>query len=264
MIGDPVGHSLSPTLHNAGFEALGIDWVYVALRVRPDEAPAALRSMRTLGIRGFSVTMPHKEAVAAAVDELTPVAARLGSVNCVSNHDGHLVGDSTDGPGFIAGLADDLAVDPSGADCVVLGAGGAARSVVLALAEAGAASVGVLNRSADRAQVAAALAGDRGHVVDRSSIGGADLLVNATPLGMDGESVPVPVDLLRSSTVVVDLIYHPARTPLLAAAEHAGCRTANGRSMLLHQAALQFESWTGHPAPIDAMRASLATTEQQR
>lgn len=213
--------------------------------------------MSALGIRGLSVTMPHKEAVAAAVDELTPVARQLGAVNCVTNLDGRLVGDSTDGPGFIRGLADDLGIDPSGARCVVLGAGGAARSVVLALADAGAESVEVVNRSIDKALVASALAGGAGRVADASAINGADLVVNATSVGMDGVSSPVAAELLGPHTAVVDLIYHPTRTPLLDAADRAGCRFANGLSMLLHQAAIQFESWTGQAAPIEAMRSAL-------
>ncbi len=258
MIGDPVGHSRSPAIHNAAFEALGLDWVYVALPTPEGRAAVAVEGMRATGLRGLSVTMPHKAAVIPALDELTPTAERLGSVNCIRRDGDRLVGDSTDGAGFVAGLRHDFDLDPQGARCVVLGAGGAARAVVLALADAGAASIGVVNRTAARAEAAASLAGPRGTVVPPSAASEADLVVNATSIGMadtGGGPADVPLDpsLLNAGQVVAELIYHPARTALMEAAEAAGCRTSNGLSMLVHQAAYAFESWTGMVAPIDAM-----------
>ena len=261
MIGDPVGHSRSPAIHNAAFEALGLDWVYVALPTPEGRAPAAIEGMRATGIRGLSVTMPHKAAVIPALDDLTPTASRLGSVNCVRRDGDRLVGDSTDGAGFLAGLRHDFGLDPAGARCVVLGAGGAARAVVLALADAGAASIGVVNRTAARAEAAASLAGARGAVVSPDAVAEADLVVNATSIGMadtGGGPADVPIDpaLLGAGQVVAELIYHPARTTLMEAAEAAGCRTSNGLSMLVHQAAIAFESWTGLAAPVEAMTAA--------
>ncbi len=202
--------------------------------------------------------MPHKEAVIAALDELTPTAERLGAVNCVVRDGDRLIGDSTDGAGFVSGLRHDFGLDPAGARCVVLGAGGAARAVVLALADAGAGSVGVVNRTAARGQAAAALAGARGALVTADAVADADLVVNATSIGMadtEGGPADVPLDpsLLRAGQVVAELIYHPERTALMAAAEAAGCRTSNGLSMLVHQAAVAFEHWTGVPAPVDVM-----------
>ncbi len=261
MIGDPVRHSRSPAIHNAAFEALGLDWVYVALETPEGSAPAAVEAMRATGLRGLSVTMPHKAAVIPALDELTDAAAVLGSVNCIRRDGARLVGDNTDGAGFVAGLRADFDLDPAGARCVVLGAGGAARAVVLALAEAGAASVGVVNRTPARAEVAASLAGARGAVVTESSIASADLIVNATPIGMlrDGvgsSDVPLDPALLGAGQIVAELIYHPERTALMEAAAAAGCRTSNGLSMLVHQAAVAFEAWTGESAPIDVMTAA--------
>jgi shikimate dehydrogenase len=267
VIGDPIDHSLSPVLHNAGFAEVGLDWVCVALPVRAGDAVAATSAMRVLGLQGMSVTMPHKADILAGVDEVTPVAATLGSVNCVRRSGDHLIGDNTDGAGFLAGLRDDFGMDPAGADCVVVGAGGAARAVVLALASAGAASVRVLNRTPERARAAAALAGPSGQVADPLDVRTADLVVNATPVGMVAggadDRLPLDPSLLGPGQVVAELIYHPSTTPLMRAAEAAGARTANGLSMLLHQAAVAFTHWTGHEAPVsamaDAVRATLAS-----
>jgi len=258
VIGDPVGHSRSPAIHNAAFAALGLDWIYVALPTPEGRAAAAVDGMRATGIRGLSVTMPHKAAVIPSLDELTPTAERLGSVNCIRRDGDRLIGDSTDGAGFVAGLRSDFDLDPDGARCVVLGAGGAARAVVLALADAGAASIGIVNRTVSRGEAAAALAGDRGAVVAPDAVADADLVVNATSIGMadtGGGDAAVPIDpsLLRAGQVVAELIYHPARTALMDAAVAAGCRTSNGLSMLVHQAAVAFESWTGVAAPVDVM-----------
>lgn len=265
VIGDPVGHSLSPVIHNAAFAAAQLDWVYVALHVRAGEGAAAIDGMRTLGIDGLSVTMPHKEAVIPALDRLSEEAERLGAVNCVSRQGDLLVGDNTDGEGFLAGLRDDFAFDPAGRTCVVLGAGGAARAAVLALATAGAAAVQVVNRTEDRAREAAALAGPVGSVEGPEVVADADLVVNATSVGMrsaDGSgdwatALPCDADRLGSGQVVADLVYHPLRTALMDAAAQRGATTSNGLSMLIHQAAAAFARWTGQPAPIEVMRAAV-------
>lgn len=262
VIGDPVRHSLSPVIHNAAFAARGLDWVFLACEVPEGRVPDALAGAVALGIEGLSVTMPHKAAVAAAVDELSPTARLLGAVNCVARHGDRLVGHSTDGDGFVDALADEADWAPAGARCAVLGAGGAARAVSLALAEAGAAEVAVVNRTPQNATSAAALAGDRGRVAEPGEIGDFDLVVNATPLGMSGHSGPqMPVDpaLLQPDQLLVDLIYEPAETPLLAAARERGLRAFNGVRMLVHQAARAFELWTGTEAPVEAMVA--ATTK---
>ncbi|MDE0219492.1 MAG: shikimate dehydrogenase [Spirochaetaceae bacterium] len=271
VIGDPVRHSLSPALHNAAFVELGLDWTYLAFEVPVGRGADAVAAMRALGIEGLSVTMPHKDTVAAAVDELSPAAALLGAANCVRRDGDRLIGENTDGAGFLRSLRTQAGVDPAGLRTVVLGAGGAARAVIVALAAEGA-LVTVVNRSPDAAARAAALGGEAGGATAEAlggrsgsaSVGGAeaardaDVVVNATPLGMT-DSDPLPVDpaLLSDSQIVVDLIYRPERTPLLEAAAEAGATTLNGVGMLLYQAAEQFTMWTGHDAPVDAMAAAV-------
>ncbi len=261
VIGDPISHSLSPAIHNAAFDALGLDWACVALPVRRGAAGDAVTGIRALGLRGVSVTMPHKHAVIDSLDEVTDAARSLGAVNCITANDGRLVGDNTDGAGFLAGLRADLAFEPKGRCCVVLGAGGAASAVVLALADAGAESVVVVNRTEESARRAAALAGRAGRVGTPDDIRDAELLVNATPVGMEGagatvDDLPVGPEFLHDRLLVADLIYHPSRTRLMDVAESMGARAANGVSMLVHQAAVAFESWTGREAPLDSMVAA--------
>jgi len=269
VIGDPVRHSMSPTIHNAAFASCRIDGVYVALPVAAGDAANAIDAMRTFGWFGLSVTMPHKHDIAAACDALTTSASELAAVNCVYWDGATIVGDNTDGQGFVRGLAADLDIDPSGSRCVVVGAGGAAKAVIRSLATAGADQVIVINRNAERASAAAALAGDRGTVGSPDSLPDADIVINATPVGMaardsaDADAVPFDPSLLRADAVVADLIYHPAETTLLKQASAHGLRCQNGLPMLVHQAVAQFEHWTGQRAPVDVMeaavRASLAS-----
>ena len=253
VIGCPVRHSLSPVIHNAAFRELGIDWAYVALEVAAGSAPAAVEAMRVLGLAGLNVTRPHKDAVAAAVDRLTPVAAALGAVNTVVPEGDVLVGDSTDGDGLVAALAADHGFDPTGRRCVVLGAGGAGRAVVLALVAAGARDVAVVTRRAAPAERAARLGAGVARVGTASDATDADLVVNATPVA---DAVPLGVDAERlgPGQLVVDLVYEPAQSALLAAAAGRGATTANGVGMLVHQAALSLTRWTGSTAPVASMR----------
>jgi shikimate dehydrogenase len=257
VIGSPVRHSLSPAIHNAAFAALGIDWVYVAFEVAPGRGADALAAMRALQLRGLSVTMPHKEDVAATVDEIAPAARALRAVNCVERRaDGTLVGHNTDGDGFVDSLVAGHGVSPSGRRCTVLGAGGAARAVVDALARAGATDVCVVNRSADRAETAAALAGAIGRVGSLDDVTGADLVVNATSIGMGSDDLPFDPALLRAGQTVADLVYHPLETALLRSVRAAGAVPVDGLGMLVHQAARQLRIWTGLDAPVDTMRAA--------
>jgi shikimate dehydrogenase len=257
-----VRHSLSPAIHNAAFEALGLDWVYVALQVPAGQGRAAVKAMRTFGIDGLNVTMPHKADVARAVDRLSPVAKALGAVNTVVRLGDELVGESTDGEGFVNALRDDEGVDPAGKRFLVVGSGGAARAVVKALADAGAAEVVVAARRADRAGACAKLAGGRGRVGSIDEVAGVDVIVNATPIGM-AEVVPLkgelelPIDAGRLSRgqLVVDLVYDPLVTPLVHAAREQGVAAVNGVGMLIHQAALAFRLWTGEDPPLAAMSA---------
>ena len=255
VIGHPVRHSLSPALHNAAYAACGLDWVYVAMEVAPGQVPAALDGMRALGIAGLSVTTPHKDAAFAAVDDSSPAARAMRAVNCVQLEDGgRLIGHNTDGDGFVDSLRHDALLDPAGLRVVVIGAGGAARSVVEALARANVAEVVVINRTMLRAQDAAALAGSIGRVGTMADVTAAELVVNATSIGMGTDQSPLDPALLRAGQVVVDLVYHPVETALLKAAIAAGARPVGGLGMLVHQAARQFRLWTGLEAPVAAMR----------
>ena len=264
VIGQPVRHSLSPVIHNAAFRALDLDWAYLAFEVEPERVAAALQGVRGLGIDGLNVTMPHKAAVVPLVDRLGPAAADLGAVNTVVNQGGELVGHNTDGEGFLDAVRRDEGFDPAGRRCLVVGAGGAARAVVRALAGAGASEVVVVNRSGDRAVTAAAVGGAVARVGAGDEADGCDLVVNATPVGMtgvttlDGAPLPLPVDPARLGTgqLVVDLVYEPPITPLIEAARAAGAVTANGLGMLIHQAAHAFRLWTSEEPPLEAMSAA--------
>jgi shikimate dehydrogenase len=269
VIGSPVAHSLSPLLHNTAFAALGLDtWRSYAFEVPPGAAQQALDAMRRERLTGLSVTMPHKADVAALVDQRAEVARRLDAVNCVHRLEDTLYGTNTDGEGFVSALLRGADFDPVGKRCLVAGAGGAARAVVLALAGAGASGIAVVNRTPERAVEAARLAGDRGTVVPPDAkavtevVTSAQLVVNATPLGMSGfeddgsdESPPwsVPGSLLGTGQLAVDLVYAPRPTSWLRAASAAGATVLDGLGMLVHQAAAQIVIWTAAEVPVDAM-----------
>jgi shikimate dehydrogenase len=256
----PVG--LGRSMHEAGYRAAGLPWVYVPFAVERD-LEGALRGMRALGIRGLGISMPHKLAVMPLLDRLDPMAARIGAVNTVVNEGGTLVGHNTDAAGAVAALRE--ARDPRGARVVVLGAGGAARAVVFALVGAGA-EVRVANRSRARAMELVEAAGARDELTwdeAAAAVAEADVVVNATSVGMvaPGEppGSPLPADALRAGLVVMDIVYKPVETELIAAARAAGATTVHGGRMLLHQAAAQWALYTGQPAPLEAMDAALRT-----
>lgn len=254
VIGDPVEHSRSPVMHNAAFAALGLDWVYVALPVPPGRGEAAVRAVVDLGLVGLSVTMPHKSAAASACDDLVSEASALDAVNTVVVDRGRLIGHNTDGAGLLRALADEgVAVD--GKRCLVVGAGGAARAIGLALRTAGA-TVTVAARREDAARAAARLVDGDARTLDTVAVGECDVLINATPLGMHGEPPPFDPALLHPGQFVYDTVY-PAETPLLAAARANDVAGAGGFGMLVHQGALAFELWTGRAAPLDVMRAAV-------
>jgi shikimate dehydrogenase len=232
-------------LHNAGFASLGIDWVYTAFDVEDGDAGRALDAIRVFGLGGLSITMPHKEAVAALVDELDPAAAALASVNTVVPiGGGRLRGHSTDGAGFIASLeAHDVAI--GGRRVGVVGAGAAGRAIVDAMARGGAAAITIVNRSPEHARRAAELAGSVAVVGEVSALEACDVIVNTTSVGMGSSDLPFDVGVLHSDQVVADIVYHPRRTALLAAADAVGARTVEGLGMLVHQAILQQRLWTG-------------------
>lgn len=260
VIGWPVEHSLSPAIHNAAFASLGLDWAYVPLPVAPGELRPAVDGLVSLGLRGANVTMPHKTEGAEIADELTDDARRLHAVNTLVVGSDRLLGHNTDAPGFERFLRRDVGFDPRGCSAIVLGSGGAARAVALALGVGGAVKLEVAVRdpagAADlrRAVEHTALTVD---VVAFHSVEGrrADLVVNATPLGADGREAP-PMPSVGPGVVVVDLLYEPTVTAFQVAAREAGAEVFGGLGMLLQQAALSFELWTGQPAPIDVMSAA--------
>ncbi|MBV8980063.1 MAG: shikimate dehydrogenase [Acidimicrobiia bacterium] len=258
VIGHPIHHSISPVIHNAAFRALDLDWVFTAFEVAPGRGAAAVDGARDLGLAGLSVTMPHKADVVRALDRLSPTAETLGAVNTiVRNGTREFVGDNTDGAGFLDALRKDEGFEPAGRRCLVVGAGGAARAVVVALAEAGASEVIVANRTVERAEEAASLAPNLARSGSPEEADAADLVVNATPQGMAGDrTLPVPASSLGPGQLVVDLVYHPALTPLVEAARERGAAAANGLGMLIHQAAHAFRLWTGEDPPLEVMSAA--------
>jgi shikimate dehydrogenase len=259
VLGWPVEHSLSPVIHNAAFDALGLDWTYVALPVADGGVPEAVAGLVALGFAGANVTMPHKEAVADAVDRVSEDAERLRAVNTIEVIGGASVGHNTDAPGFSRFLERDAAFDPAGRTALLYGAGGAARACALALARAGLTRLVVALRVPARAKdLEAALDGFPTKVdvvaFDEARTVGADLLVNATPLGVHDEDLPLPG--LGASTVAVDLLYRPAITPLQRAVRAAGGAAFGGLGLLLQQAALSFEIWTAQEPPLQVMSAA--------
>ena len=262
VIGDPVRHSRSPAIHNAAFAVAGIDWVFTAFEVPAGKGAEALDAMRVLGLAGMSVTMPLKAEVAAAADEVDEEVEVLAAANCmVPLGDGRLRAANTDAAGFVAGLQADAGLSADGLRVVLMGGGGAARAVAWGLAAAGAADVAVINRTQAKAQTAAAAAnaagrtGRSGRVGTMDDVAGADVVVNATSVGMGADpSMPCDPSLLRPGQVAVDLVYEPTETAWLAALRQRGVEAHNGLSMLAYQAAAAFELWTGAEAPVEVMR----------
>ena len=263
VIGDPARHSRSPGIHNAAFAATGIDWVFTAFEVPAGGGEAALEAMRVLQLAGLSVTMPLKAEVAEAADLRDDEVEVLGAANCiVPVGDGRLRATNTDAVGFVSGLRADAGLEPEGLRVALLGAGGAARAVAWGLAAAGAAEVAVINRTTSKARAAADIAsatggaGQTGRVGSLDDIPAADVVVNATSVGMGAGASSMPCDptLLRPGQVAVDLVYEPLETAWLADLRQRGVEAHNGLSMLAYQAAAAFELWTGIEAPVEVMR----------
>lgn len=264
VIGDPVTHSKSPLLHNTMCQALGLDYLYLCQTVKPGGLADFLTGAKALGYAGFNATMPFKELLLPHLDELDPLATKLGAVNTVCIKGGKLYGYNTDCPGYVAALRR-RGFDPAGKRAVLLGAGGAAKAVALGLCEAGA-EVSVLNRTPDRAQAVAALCPGQAVALPWTGdtltqvLPRADLLVNATSLGMAGQGQFENFDfleLLPETCLVSDLIYHPAPTELLRRAAARGLSTMDGFPLLIHQAILALEHFTGQSIPVDAALPAL-------
>ncbi|MBJ6799270.1 shikimate dehydrogenase [Geomonas propionica] len=270
IIGWPVSHSLSPVLHNAAFQALGMDWVYVPFPVPPERLAEGIAGLKSVGVAGFSVTIPHKVAIIPLLDQVTPEAELIGAVNTVVAREGKLTGHNTDGIGLIAALREKLCFDPAGKNVLVLGAGGAARSAVVSLALAGAAGVTIANRSLDTAAALAQLVAARltqtafttrglDSLSDAGFTGSFDLVVNTTSVGMAGDSFAgFALSSLKSGACLYDMVYAPPVTPLLAQAGALGIPCANGFAMLVAQGEAAFRIWTGATAPKGCMEGALA------
>ena len=259
IIGDPVAQSLSPAMHNAVFRQRKLDWEYVAMEVREDALNEVLRTLGDKGIKALSVTMPHKEAVfemlnnaSNGLGNVDESAKSARSVNTISVTDGRLIGSNTDGDGCCNAI-EQAGVDVAGSRAVVIGAGGTARAIVATLARRGASDIAVINRTESRAQdvITSATVARVGNVGD---IANANILINATSVGMGTQETPVDAGLLHSSLVVLDAVYHPLETTLLRDAKVAGAKTVDGLWMLVHQGALQQLAWFKEIGDVQLMR----------
>lgn len=277
IIGDPVAHSLSPRMHNAAFDALGLNWRYAAFRVPAVGLAQALRGAAALGLAGFNVTIPHKEPAATLVDDLDPAARQIGAVNTVRIAGIRLQGFNTDGAGLLDALSTDGGVSVAGHRCVVIGAGGGGRAAAFALAGAGASNVTVFNRTEGKAQslVAAVRRAVPACAVEAAplavtamapSVENADIVVHATPATMSAamgggggraDWLEALIRRLRGGMVVLDMVYTPVWTELLDGAKAAGAGAISGLSMLVFQGARSFEIWTGRAAPVSVMRQAV-------
>jgi shikimate dehydrogenase len=266
IIGDPIGHTISPVMHNAAFGALGLNYRYFPFPVKKEELKEAISRMRAQNFRGLNVTLPHKMAVLPYLDELDPLARALGAVNTIVNENGRLKGYNTDAPAFLQVLLE-KGVAPEEKHIVILGAGGTGRSLAFILAKRRA-RLTILNRSLAAAR---SLAEQVQKTFQTEITGGpleetalalallsADIVVNATSVGMSpqAEGTPVPSRLIRPGQVVFDVVYNPVQTRLLREAEARGAVAISGLDMLVWQGALAFEKWTGQRGPIDVMKKS--------
>ncbi len=267
LIGDPIECSLSPAMHNAAFNALGLDCAYIALRVPSEMLADAVEGIRAIRLAGFNVTHPHKVSIINLLDKLDRSAEMAGAVNTVKNDGGKLVGFNTDGDGAVRALESKVG-KLSGKKILLLGAGGAARAIAFSLAQAGA-KLTIANRTASKAKgLVAAIDKKLGakavHVVLKKNIlvdeiRRSNILINATSTGMypDVDRTLVTADMMHRGLIVNDIVYEPLQTRLLREAKKAGARTVDGLGMLVHQGAIAFEIWTGKRAPVKVMEATV-------
>ena len=277
IIGYPIGHSMSPVFQQAALDACGVDARYVAYQVAPDEVEQFVNGLRRPGIMGINVTVPHKLAVMPFLDEIDDWATEAGAVNTIVNRQGRLTGHNTDGYGFLRALREGADFEPQGRRTLILGAGGAARGVVLALAREGVGGLTIANRTPERADSLAQLAQKRGITCQAISLAGkdlaeaaalAELIVNCTTIGMThgpGEDeTPLPADAIPATALVNDLVYNPLETRLLREAAQAGARTLGVIQMLVYQGAASFEMWLERPAPVPVMLEAATMAMQAR
>ena len=266
IFGYPIGHSISPAMHRAAFGRMGFDATYDAWEVKPEDLGEAVDGLRAKDCLGANVTVPHKQAVMAHLDDIEDLARNIGAVNTIINDGGRLTGTNTDALGFVTSLRNEGGMEPGGMTALLVGAGGAARAAAYALASEGVKSLTIANRTVERAE---ALAGEiRGTGTDARAIGmdeeglaeacgNAGLIVNSTSVGMlhgpaEGRS-PIPAGGIAAGCVVYDMVYNPPATPLLEAAGKAGAVCVGGLPMLVYQGAESSRRWTGRQPPVDAM-----------
>ena len=277
IIGYPIGHSMSPVFQQAALDACGVDAQYVAYQVAPDEVGEFVNGLRQPGIMGINVTVPHKEAVIPFLDEIDDWATEAGAVNTIVNRQGRLTGHNTDGYGFLRALREGAGFEPQGRRTLILGAGGAARGVVLALAREGVGGLTIANRTLERAENLARLAQGRSIAAEAVPLSGdvlvsaastAELIVNCTTIGMthgpDAEQVPLPWEAIPHDALVYDLVYNPLETRLLREAAQVGLATLGGIEMLVYQGAASFEMWLKRPAPVPVMLEAAIRAMQSR
>lgn len=269
VIGDPISHSYSPLMHNTALQTCMLNGVYAAFHVIPTQLEQAIAGIRALGIGGVNVTIPHKERVMAYLDEIDEHAKVIGAVNTIVQRHGKLYGYNTDGLGYVRSLKGDMQVHIPSARIVIIGAGGAARSIVHALLLEGCREIMISNRTLARAQ---ALADDLSIFANRKVTAlsavqavdprAVDIVIQTTSVGMHPHAhvMPLAKEWLQPHMIVSDIVYNPLETELLKAAREAGCRTHNGLGMLAYQGAIAFEMWTGQPAPIESMRQKVLET----
>jgi shikimate dehydrogenase len=273
LLGQPVAHSLSPALHNAAFSSLGIDAHYDAWDISPQALGEAVARLRHADCMGANVTAPHKQAVVAFMDEVSDEVLALGVLNTVVNQAGRLIGGNTDARGLARWMRQ-VQIEPAGRPALVLGAGGAARAAVWALADLQASSVRVLNRTVERAQdvvmtlqphlQAVELSWGALEEAARPATAAPAVVINATSLGHHGTAPEVHPSCYSPGSVAIELAYNPPETGFMVAARQAGARAENGLGMLLHQAALAFERWTGQAAPMATYEAVLRQAQAVR
>jgi shikimate dehydrogenase len=267
VLGFPVAENPTGVMQEAAFAALGLNWRYLTMEVKPENLADAMRGVCALEMRGINLTIPHKVAVMALLDDIAPDAKVIGAVNTVYREGDRLIGANTDGKGFLRGLRE-AAIDPKGKRVAVLGAGGAARAITFELAFAGASELIVINRSEERGQnLVKALRKDTSAAIEFVPWSSTyavpptiDILVNATSIGLypNVDTLPdISLDQARSELFVCDVIPNPPDTRLMQLARSRGLRTLNGLSMLVHQGTIGFELWTGQPAPEAVMKEAL-------
>ena len=254
VVGNPVRHSLSPALHNAALSAGGLNAVYLAFEI--EDIEECVKGIRALSIKGTSITTPFKTAVIPYLDEIDPLAKRIGAVNTIVNDNGRLKGYNTDALGALKALEEKIKLP--GMTCLIIGAGGAARAIGFVLKEKGA-TISIVNRSQKRGKELARSLECRYVPIDEVNVEKADILVQTTPVGMypDVGQCPVPKSILKEGMVVMDIIYNPLETKLIRMSGALGCTTINGLHMFIHQGMEQFRLWTGLGAPLNRIQRAL-------